>query len=81
MKIIVRSPGYKCINLHFPSGLGLNPASAMFLPRIMKKNGINITRKQALTIVRAINRYRRSNPSWKFIEVQSSNGDYIEIAF
>ena len=79
MKIIVRSSEHQDIRLHIPTGLGLNPVTAMFLPNFMKQNGTTITRKQALAMVRAVNKYRRSHPSWKLVEVDSANGDHVEI--
>lgn len=79
MRIIVNSPGCKRINFRLPSGLALNPVTAMFLPGIMKQNGVALTRKQALAIVRAINQYRRRHPDWKLVEVESTSGEYVEI--
>lgn len=79
MRIVVNSPGCRRVNLRLPSGLALNPVTAMFLPGIMKQNGVTLTRKQALTMVRAINRYRRRHPDWKLVEVKSSGGAYVEI--
>ena len=79
MKILVNSPGQKGIRLHFPTVLGLNPIAALFLPKIFRQNGTAITRKQALAMVRAINRYRRSHPAWKLVEVRSTNGNHVDI--
>ncbi len=80
MKIIVHSPGSQNIRLWFPSRLALNSATALLLPEMMKQNGITITRKQAQAMVRAIHTCRRNNPGWKIVEVQSANGDHVEIA-
>ena len=79
MRIIVSSPGSKRIDLRLPSGLALNPVTAMFLPGAMKQNGVEITRKQALAMVRAINQYRRAHPDWKLVEVEGIGGEYVEI--
>lgn len=80
MWITVKGLGYKRIKLRLPSGLMLNPVSALFLPRLMKQNGITLTRKQAREMVRAINQYRRAHPDWKLVEVESTGGGHVEIA-
>jgi len=79
MKIIVHSSGSQKINLRLPSGLALNPVSALFLPKIMEQNGIHMTRKQAFIMVKTINRYRRSHPDWNLVEVQAATGAYVKI--
>ena len=80
MRVVVNSPGCKRIRIWFPSGLVWNPITAMLLPGILRQNGIEITREQALTMVRAINRYRRRHPNWKLVEVESANGERVEVA-
>lgn len=77
MRVVVNSPGCKRIRIWLPSGLVFNPVAAMFLPGVVKQNGIEITREQALAMVRVINRYRRRHPDWKLVEVESATGDYV----
>lgn len=79
MKIVVHAPGNANINLRLPSGLVLNPVSALFLPKYMRQNGLEIDRKQARLLVKAIRHYRRSHPDWVLVEVDSANGDHILI--
>lgn len=79
MKIVVRSPGERGLHLWIPSGLALNPVGAMFLPKVMEQNGMELDRKQALALVRAINRYRRRHPDWVLVEVQGAGGEYVQV--
>jgi hypothetical protein len=79
MRVIVNSPGSKRIRIWLPSGLVFNPVAAMLLPGIMKQNGLEITREQALAMVRAINRYRRRHPDWKLVEVEGATGEYVKV--
>lgn len=79
MKIVVRSHENRDLHVQLPTGLILNPVSALFLPKALQKNGMGVSRAQALALVRAINRYRRSHPGWVLVEVEGADGDYINI--
>jgi len=79
MKIVVRSQENRDIHVQLPTGLILNPISALLLPKALQENGIVASRAQALALVRAINRYRRSHPGWVLVEVEGADGDYINI--
>ncbi len=79
MKIIVRDGKNTNVNLRLPTGLPVNHFSAMFLPKVLKQNGVMITRAQAIQFVKALNKYRRHHKDWKLVEVQSSDGTYVEI--
>ena len=79
MKIVVRSQENRDILVQLPTGLILNPISALLLPKALQENGIVASRAQALALVRAINRYRRSHPGWVLVEVEGADGDYINI--
>lgn len=79
MRIVVNSPDCKRIRIWLPSGLIFNPISAMLLPGILKQNGLEITREQALAMVRAINRYRRRHPKWTLVEVEDATGEYVKV--
>ena len=80
MKIIVQSAGAETVKLCLPSGLALNPVSALVLPKLLRRNGINADSRQMLLLMRAVNRYRRSHPGWKLVEVESADGEHVEIS-
>lgn len=79
MKIIVKDGKDTNINLVLPTGLLVNHFSAMFAPKVLEQNGVMITKAQAIQLVKAINKFRRHHKDWKLIEVQSSDGTYVEI--
>ena len=79
MKIIIRDPKDKNLTIRFPSFLVLNAVSAMLLAKIMRKYGANISRQQAKLFIKELNRYRRHHRNWKMVEVQSADGEYVEI--
>lgn len=37
--------------------------------------------KQAVSFVNELNRYRHAHPEWIFVDVESSDGDKIQITF
>ena len=79
MKIEIHSDEGRNFDLQLPTGLLVNPISAMFLPGVLEEKGIVASRAQALALVRAINRYRRSHPGWVLVEVESADGDHVKI--
>lgn len=79
MRIVVKAAGGRDIKLLFPTGIMCNSVMAGFLPKMLKQNGVTITRKQAVAMVKALNDYRHSHRDWNLVEVESSGGEYIEI--
>lgn len=80
MRIKVKQGTDFNLNLIFPTGLVMNRVAAYFLfPSIAKQNGVTITRKQAVAFVKAIKDYKRTHPDWKIVEVESANGEIVEI--
>ena len=78
MRIIVRSQGFK-LWIPVPTGLLFNDLTAAFLPKIMEQNGIIITKKQALILMRGIRKCKRRHRGLTLVEAQSANGDCVEI--
>ena len=79
MKIVVKSNEGPNIWLPIPSGLVLNRFDAGFAPKYLKGYGLDITKEQAVTIIEALNRYRRKHPEWVLVEVQTSNSEYVKV--
>ena len=77
MKITVQ--GNSSANMSIPSGLVLNDISASVLPLLLRKHGITITGKQARSLVKALNRYRKNHPEWVLVEVHSAQGEDVLI--
>ena len=79
MKIVVKSKDGPNIWLPIPSCLVLNRFFAGFAPKYLKEYGIDITKEQAVSFVKALNQYRHRHPDWVLVEVQSAEGEYVKI--
>ena len=79
MKIIVKSDDHKNIKLLFPTGLLLNNITAIFVHRAMKKKGISIRIGHLRTLMKVLKRYKRKHKNWNLVEVNSSDGNYVQI--
>lgn len=79
MKVHVKEAGGHNIFIWLPSGLVFNRLSAAMLPGILKQNGIDITREQAVEMVKTVNQCRRRFRDWNLVEVQDSNGDFVVV--
>lgn len=80
MKIHVIENGVQKVNLHLPTGLLLNRFTACLAPHFMKDNDSPpLTGAQAYRFIKALKEYKANHPEWVLVEVQSANGDYVEI--
>ena len=78
MKITVRSEGFN-LRIPIPTGLIFNDLTAGLAPHFLEKNGVTITKKQARTFIRTLRKFKRRHRNWTLVEVESANGDYVEI--
>ncbi len=79
MKIVVRSSQGPNLWIPFPSALVFNRFSAGYLVKMMDGKGVRLSKAQARYLIKALNRYRRKHRNWVLVEVQSADGDYVEI--
>ena len=63
------------IKLLLPTGLVLNRLTLHFLPM----GDTKITRKQAVRLIRELKRCKKRFPGWKIVEVESADGEQVEI--
>jgi len=56
-----------------------NTISTLFLPDILQKNGITITREQLLLFGKEIRDYKKRNSEWALLEVKSKDGDEVTL--
>ncbi len=61
----------------FPTGLILNNFTAGIIQRKIKKDGINVTKKQILPIIKEIKRYKKRNSNWIFAQINEKNDNTI----
>ena len=79
MRINITQSSGDIIRLRLPHGLVLNGLSATLFSAKLKKADVNLSGKQLRILFRAIRKYKREHPEWKLIEVQSQDGDTVEI--
>ena len=80
MRIIIDEGKGKPIKIVLPTGMLLNRLTASMAPGMLEKKGIIITREQALRLAQAFRSCRRHHPGWKLVEIDSSDGEHIEIS-
>ena len=78
MRITVKSDEAN-LRIPIPTGLVFNDLTAALVPKFMEQNGVTITAKQARKFIRAMKKYKRRHRDWTLVEVQSADGDYVEI--
>ncbi len=79
MKINIIRPNERNICLRIPTALMLNRLSAHIAAKAAQKNGESLTFEQVYGFFAALKEFKRTHDDWKFVEVQSSSGEYVEI--
>lgn len=79
MKIIAKGARGPNIRLPIPSGLVFNRFTAGFVHKYLNEHGLTITKVQAITLIKALNQYRRQHPEWVLVEAESAKGDCVTI--
>lgn len=79
MKIVVKESRDRSIRLHLPNGLAMNSMSAAILSAKLRKKKVNISGKQLHLLFKAAKRYKSRHPEWKLVEVESADGETVEI--
>lgn len=67
------------IKLLFPTGLVFNRLTVHFIPMALKDSDVKITRQQALRLFREVKRCKKEFHDWKIVEVESADGEYVEV--
>lgn len=82
MKIKVKDADTN-IKIIFPTCLVLNRLAALAAPKIfnrkLKQHGMELTSAQAVKLIKTLKRFRRRHKNWKLVEVNSADGEHIEI--
>ena len=79
MKIIINRETGHGINLRLPTGLLLNGLTAKIVCGFLNDNGVSIPHSQMNVLFRELERYRKKHPDWKLVEVDSADGEHVEI--
>lgn len=79
MRIVIREPDGRNINIRLPHRIIFNRITAFLASTFFKNRGMQFTRRQAFCFIKSINTVRRANPGLKLLEMKSADGQYIEI--
>ena len=77
MRIVIESKEGQSLRLWFPTGLALNAGTLALGQKYLRCYGVS--RKQAATFLHLLNQYRRRHQDWILVEVESADGDYIQV--
>ena len=78
MKISIKWDKRK-LTLRFPTGLVLNRLTAGTVRRKLEEEGIHLTRKQIVLLIRELKLYKKRHRNWNLVEVQESNGGSVVV--
>jgi hypothetical protein len=63
----------------FPTSLIANRITSGFIRKKAKEMNIILTRKQAVELVKQLNRYRKTHRDWNLVEIDCQNGNSVRI--
>ena len=63
----------------FPTCLIVNRLTAGLIRRKLKKDGINLTRRQTRLFIKEIKRYKKNHADWVLVEIKTENGDLVTV--
>ena len=61
----------------FPTRLAINRLTAGFIRRKLRKEGVKLSRKQTVRMIKTLHKYRKKNPEWNLVEATETDGDSI----
>jgi len=79
MRVLVKEENGHKFNIRIPTALALNRVTAGIATKVCRKNGVEITKMQVYSLIKAIKDYKKYHPDWKLLEIEEADGDYVEI--
>ncbi len=62
-----------------PTWLMVNVFTVGIIRKKLKKEGVELTRKQTSKFIKEIRRYKKNHSDWNLVEIDSKNGDTMNI--
>ncbi len=78
MKIVINDDEHN-IMIPLPTGAVFSPAVASLSERVARKNGVELPEGCLKELSRAVRDFRRKNGKFCILEVDSSDGEHVEI--
>lgn len=63
--------------LLFPTALVVNRLFAGIIRRKLRKEGVKLSRKQTVKLIKAFRKYRKKHPDWVFVDAVSASGAHV----
>ncbi len=80
MKIAITDKNERLFCLCVPTWLLLNHVTVLFIPKMLERQIVRLTYRQAVCLLDALRTCRRNHKEWKLIEVYTADGTYVEIS-
>ena len=61
----------------FPTRLAVNRLTAGFIRRKLRQEGVKLSRKQTVRLIRVFRKYRRKHPEWTLVEATEAGGEHV----
>ena len=61
----------------FPTRLVINRLTAGFIRRKLRKEGVKLSRKQTVRMIKTLHKYRRKRPEWNLVDAREAGGDHV----
>lgn len=79
MRIRMILSGGKKIRLRIPMFIVLSRMSAYIIAEAARRRGVSVSHEQIGVFMKTVKEFRCVHGQWKLVEVQSSDGTYVEI--
>lgn len=79
MKLQVITDEEKQIDINLPTILLLNRVSVNIICKKLKEHNVYVNKKDLIKILKLCRKYKKKNPSFVLLEVDSADGEHIEI--
>lgn len=63
----------------FPTRLAINRLTAGFIRRKLRKEGVKLSRKQTVKMLKAFRKYRRKHPEWNLVEANEAGNAHLVV--
>lgn len=63
--------------LMLPTCLVINRLTAGFIRKKLRKEGVKLSRKQTVRLIRVFRKYRRKHPEWTLVEATEAGGEHV----
>lgn len=79
MRIYIKEESGKKWTFRIPIGLAFNRVTAGAIAKQCQKEGSDISKKQLRALIKEVKAYKKSHKSWKLVEIDSADGNHVEI--